>query len=182
MTPTELNSDLNWGVLISKHHEHQRVTQGLREKGIDYFIPTEADEVYIHGKRVHRERLVIGSYILFVVNECWKEIQTMIGVARVILASPDFKTLNEGKELEPAKINVKQMDAFREFVSRPPVVKSIDGFFYGQRVTPVSVTHSFAFHIGVFDGKGRKGKLAAIFKMFGRDCRVMFKPGELQAA
>ena len=178
------NVNRSWGVLIAKHHEHKRVQDGLTANGVDHFIPTVDDETFIHGRRVRHERLLLGSYVLFVVDEFWKSIQTMRGVARVILTLPDYKSLKDVEEFKasPVLIDVKQMKAFREFVDRPPVVKSTGGFFYGQRVMPVSNTHAFAFHVGRFDGQGRKGKLAALFQLFGQDVRVLFNSGELVSA
>ena len=62
----------------------------------------------------------------------------------------------------------------------PKEIETRRGFVYGQRVSPQS--GPLAFHVGRYDGVASKRREAAMFSLFGREQRIMFKAGVLLAA
>jgi hypothetical protein len=95
------------------------------------------------------------------------------GVSSLLLTADDT----------PALVDNRQLDAVRMMcnadVLRTPNQITPRGFIYGQKVSPRS--GPLVDYVGTYDGP-KKGRDIALFFLFGREQRVMFRKGELLAA
>lgn len=163
-----------WGVLLSQHQKHKLVKDSLSDSGIHYFLPFIEDTQVVNGRHAHRMRPLLGRYVLFIINELWKNIPQLRGVAGLMM--------NVDKNY-PAVVDDGALDAIRSMCIGDiysPIAATKQGFFYGQRVTPKD--GPLAYHVGRYDGGASKHRDAALFNIFGREQRVVFKAGELIAA
>lgn len=85
-------------------------------------------------------------------------------------------------KLLPAKVENDKLESFRAFCAETPedIVGVRKGFVYGQRVTPQR--GPLAYHVGSYDGITSHHREAAMFKLFGREQRIVFRSGDLIAA
>lgn len=173
MLPEQLKP--SWGVLLAQHQRHKMVIEGLTDCQVQHFLPMVEDTIIINGRHVHKQRPLLGRYILFAINDIWKKLASLRGVSGMLL---------DADKLFPAQVEDAALDAIRSMcvdnVYSPCAVESRNGFFYGQRVT--IETGPMAYHIGRYDGHASKNRDAALFNLFGREQRVTFKTGELIAA
>jgi Transcription termination factor nusG len=164
-----------WGVLLAKQQKHALVVIGLSACGVEYFLPVVENTFIINGRHVHRKHPLLGRYILFVIDELWKNLSRLRGVAGIIL---------NVEKLYPARVDDKALDAIRAMcvdnVYSPRAVASSCGFVYGQRVT--SEHGPLAYKVGRYDGAASRHREVAMFNLFGREQRIVFKAGELIAA
>lgn len=166
--------DQQWGVLLSKHQKHKLVKDGLSDSGVQYFLPLIETTTIVNGRHVNAARPLLGRYIFFVIDELWKNLSQLRGVAGMML--------NVDRDY-PARVDDGALDAIRTMcigdVYSPRAVE-MQGFVYGQRVAPQ--TGPLAYHVGRYDGVASKHREAALFNLFGKDQRIFFKSGELIAA
>jgi transcription antitermination factor NusG len=164
----------SWGVLLSEHQRQRLAKQSLTSAGVDHFMPMVEEVHVVSGRHVHRLNPLLGRYVLFAVDEFWKSVARLRGVAGLLLTAEYF----------PALVNVEQLEALRSMcvngVYNKRVVETKRGLVYGQRVTPS--TGPLYAHVGRYDGMASKHREAAVFTLFGRDQRLMFKAGDLLAA
>ena len=164
-----------WGVILSQHQRHRLVVEGLTEFSVPYFLPMIEDTTIINGRHVHKQRPLLGRYILFVITDVWKNLLSIRGVRGMLL---------DVNKMFPAVVDDEALDDIRSMcinnVYSPRVVNARKGFVYGQRVT--TETGPFAYHIGRYDGIHSRQREVALFNLFGREQKVAFKAGELIAA
>lgn len=150
------------------------VEDGLNNFGVQNFIPLVEDTKIINGRHVRLRRPLLGRYILFTIVEHWPELLSLRGVAGILLTADN----------EPAVVVEKELSDIRSLcvgnIYCPRVVRSKNGFYYGQRVTPKE--GPFAYHVGFFEGVKSRNREVALFKLFGREQKVTFKSGDLIAA
>lgn len=164
-----------WGVLLSQHKRHKLAVEGLTDYSIPYFQPLIEDVTIINGRHVHKQRPLLGRYILFMITDIWKTLASLRGVSGMLI---------DVDKMFPAIVVDEALDAIRSMcvnnVYCPRIVEARKGFVYGQRVT--TETGPMAYHVGRYDGITSKRREAALFNLFGREQRVTFKAGELIAA
>lgn len=178
----------DWGVLVAQPQRHRLVAEGLTARSVDYFMPM----LEIKRRRRREQHPLFGRYVVVAVDHGWRALQFIRGVAGIML-EPEPRNLVEGefkgsvddvKRMVPALICEHELNWVKaqcvDNVWQDPNKPAGGGFNYGQAVTPIS--GPFQFHIGVYDGKTRKGGDAAFFKLFGMERRIIFKRGELTAA
>ena len=171
---TDLQAD--WGVIVAKPQKTEQVAESLTSQAIDYFIPLEQVLSVRGGKHRRYNRPMLGRYVLYAVNEFWRSIFNMRGVSGLLLVT-DY----ESEIARPAVVDPRQLASLRDqcingVYQKPEVPRK--GFTYGQKVTP---NHGpLAFHVGKYDGVVKDHREAAIFQLFGRDQRLIFKAGVLQ--
>ena len=128
----------------------------------------------VSGRHVRKLSPLLGRYVLFAIDECWKSIARLRGVAGLMLTT----------DYQPAVVDHEQLMKLRSVcvngIYNQQVVETGRGFVYGQRVTPQS--GPLAFHVGRYDGRASKNREAAVFNLFGREQKLFFKAGDLLAA
>lgn len=124
----------------------------------------------INGRHSSRFVPVLGRYILFKIDEQWQRIQHLRGIDGVLLDVED----------QPGLVLPNELSRLRYLCQENIVNKRKIGFEYGDRVTPKS--GPFAHFVGIFDGSLSKGREVAVFSLFGRESKVVFKRGDLIAA
>ena len=164
----------HWGVLVTQRHCVSRVDETLTQRGVDHFIPLIETLSIVHGRHVREQRPMLGDYIPIAIDAAWKSLIRVRGVASILLNELGF----------PAQVLPSEMDRLHamcdDCVYRSAALDDGNGFTYGQRVTPKD--GPFVYYTGRYDGKANKrGDQAALFLCFGREQRVVFKPGELLA-
>lgn len=163
----------SWGVIVAEHRRVMLVDEALTVRGIDHFIPLEEKLQVIRGRHVREFQPFLGNYILIAISAAWSSLLSVRGVAGMLLNEIGI----------PAQVLPSEMERMRAMcdgnIVRASSQKIKNGFEYGERVTLES--GPFAFHVGRYDRKTRRGD-AALFFMFGREQRVLFKAGELKAA
>ena len=163
----------SWGILLSQHQRVKLVSEALTVLGVDHFIPLIESLKIVRGRHIRERRPLLGNYIPFAVDASWKSLMRLRGVAGIMLNDCWL----------PAQVLQSEMERLHamcdDSVYRSSVVEK-HGFEYGQRVSPKE--GPFAYHTGRYDGKANKrGDVAALFQLFGREQRVVFKSGDLLA-
>lgn len=166
-----------WGILLAANQRTKLVAENLTARKVEHFIPQVEVTRVVAGRHHRTLRPLLGNYIPFIVDEFWKTVRHIRGVAGMLMA------LGEDEESEsPALVRQYEIDSLRSLcdndVLRPKLTKSQAEFVYGQRVSPKE--GPFAYHVGRYDRKTRRGD-AAMFVLFGREQRIVFKKGDLLA-
>ena len=160
----------HWGCLVVQPYAHRRVSKSLAALDVEHFIPMV--EV-IRGHRRRRElHPLLGEYIPISITSIWRAVQRIRGVAGYLMNETDT----------PAPILPHELQRLRDACDGDVYrVATADksGFYYGQKVTPVD--GPFMHHVGRYDSATKRGE-SALFLLFGREQRVMFKRGALLAA
>lgn len=164
----------SWGVLIAKHQQTKLVGEALSSVGIEHFIPKIEKLRIVHKRHVRELRPLLGDYVLTSINSNWKSMRRLRGVSGIIMNCDGF----------PAQVLITELkrldDLCNEGVYHSPVIEDDgSGFEYGQRVTPT--TGPFAYHVGRYESKNKRGDLTALFCLFGNDQKVKFRNGDLIA-
>lgn len=162
----------HWGVLVAQRHSIGAVDDALTIRGVDHFIPLIETLLIVRGRHVREQRPMLGDYIPIAIDAAWKSLIRLRGVAGILLNEIGF----------PAQVMPTEMlrlhDMCDDCVYRSTMID--ESFAYGQRVTPKD--GPFVYYTGRYDGKANKrGDDAALFLCFGREQRVVFKPGDLLA-
>jgi len=116
-------------------------------------------------------RPLLGRYIFFIITDIWRTLAHLRGVAGMLM---------DAEKTFPAKIEDGTLETFRAYCACPKAVEARKGFVYGQRVAPQ--TGPLAYHVGSYDGVASRHREAAVFNLFGREQRIVFKSGDLIAA
>lgn len=167
----------SWGVLIARHQQTKLVGEALTIRGIDHFIPKIETLMIVRGRHVREQRPLLGDYIPFAVSSIWKSLSRIRGVSGILMNELYF----------PAQVLPSEMDRLHSMCNDAGLYNSSitdtdgSGFEYGQRVTPKSNDNPFAFHVGRYESKNKRGDQTALFSLFGREQRVVFKYGDLLA-
>jgi len=163
----------HWGVLVAQRHCVSAVDERLTQRGVDHFIPKIETLMIVHGRHVREQRPMLGDYIPIAIDAAWKSLIRVRGVASILLNELGF----------PAQVLPSEMDRLHAMCPDGclhSIMEDESGFTYGQRVTPKD--GPFVYYTGRYDGKANKrGDEAALFLCFGREQRVVFKPGDLLA-
>lgn len=160
----------SWGIMTAQHQLFAQVTRSLTSYGVEHFIPMIESINVVRGRHVTEPKPLLGEYIPFAVSQIWKSLLSIRGVTGILL--------NESGQ--PAQVLPHELKRLRDMCDENGIyrsAKTIEGFTYGQRVTPKE--GPFAYHVGRFESKNKRGDLAALFSLFGREQRVVFKPGDL---
>lgn len=167
-----MNVAHSWGILQARPQRSAAVASALSEAEIEHFLPMIESCRVVRGRRVRSRHPLLGSYIPVAVRQGW---EALIGLRDVV-----GWLLNESGH--PAQVLSREIAFLRAmcdgdlFRMTPSESRR---FSYGQKVSPKS--GPLAFHVGRFDNKTRNGE-SALFMLFGREQRVVFKDGELAAA
>jgi transcription antitermination factor NusG len=163
----------SWGVIVALHQCQRVVSDGLTARQIEHFIPMEKRWRVVRGRRSDVHYPLFGRYILTTICSAWREIKNMRGVAGMLCNEDGF----------PAQCLTHEVERIRKLCNNNVFIEEdnckVAGFVYGQRVTPKS--GPLAFHVGKFDSVKRSSE-AAIFNLFGREQKVVFRKGDLIAA
>ena len=167
-----IDQTCSWGVLLSQHQRHKLVESGLTDAGVGYYLPFAIETKIISGRHVRTKRPLLGRYIFFIITDIWKTLAHLRGVSGMLM---------DAEKTFPAKVDSKALESFRSFCALPKDNVAVrKGFVYGQRVAPQ--TGPLAYHVGSYDGPASRHREAAVFNLFGREQRVVFKSGDLIAA
>jgi transcription antitermination factor NusG len=162
----------DWGVVVAEPQRQKLATKSLREQDVEYFMPI-GERLTIQGGRHHRTNYpLFGRYIMVVISSTWAALLSLRGISGMLLTANNIPAVVDEDRLE----HIRAMcinGIYRE--PRPSF-----SLHYGQRVT-VRRGPLVAFS-GIYDGPVSKRREAAIFCLFGREQRVVFKKGELLAA
>jgi transcription antitermination factor NusG len=163
----------SWGVLVAQHQRSKLVGEELSVREVEHFIPLEEKLTITRGRRTRVFYPLLGDYILIAISSLWREVMSIKGVAGILLNELNY----------PAQVFPHEIDRMRSMCNNNVFIPMPDKmeFQYGQRVTPKSNTNPFAFHVGRYDRKTRRGD-AANFSLFGREQCVIFRRGELISA
>ena len=159
----------NYTVIVAQQQRVNVAAQSLRESEFEFFLPKIEKVSVVNGR--HRRMLVplFGRYILVCLNAAWRELVRLRGVASMMLT-------NNG---DPVRVLQYELDNLRSLCPNGVMrqVTSDSGFIRGQLVT----THqgAFAERVMRYEKQDRHGDMA-IFSLFGREQRVVFKQGELE--
>lgn len=169
----------DWGVLIAQPQRTTLVGEQLTEHSVKHFIPKEEVVTIKGGRPRYHLRPMLGRYVLYVITRGWKNVLGLRGVSGIMMATDYEKEI-----IQPLVIDPKQMETLRALCTDDIYSKTVNetkrGFVYGQRVTPSD--GPFAYHIGTYDGVASRHREVAVFNCFGREQKIMFKSGALQAA
>lgn len=164
-------SSSSWGVIVANHKQTRRVGEALFSLGIEHFIPKIESLTIRNGRHERSMYPLLGDYILTAITSKWKIMLRIREVSGIIMNCDGF----------PAQVLPEELKRLHEMCDDAGIhhpVKYNGEFEYGQRVTPK--TGPFAYHIGRYDKKTRRGD-SALFSLFGREQRVIFKKGDLLA-
>lgn len=166
----------HWGVLISEHQRQKLLQENLTESGVEHFVPLVSGSKVVGGRHIHTKKPLLGRYVLFrIVGEVWKSLIRLRGAQGILLtventpARVDDEVINH---LEGCCVNGIYVPPEQHPTSRSQ-------FFYGQRVRPT--TGPLVGHVGVYEGAAKRNSDAALFFLFGRQQRLVFKQGDLEA-
>lgn len=165
-------SSTSWGAIIAHQACHAKIGDELKLLGVEYFRPVEEKLRVVCGRRVRHYHPILGNYLLLSVTLKWRSVFSIKGVLGWIMNESGW----------PAQVLPCELQRLRELCPDGVARKSdqvIAGFKYGDKVMPND--GPFHFHVGTYEGKTRRGD-AARFTLFGREQRVIFKPGTLVAA
>lgn len=173
--PTGVGALINstaWGVLVARHQRTALVSEALTIRGVDHFIPMIEDLRIVRGRHVRNLKPLLGEYVLISISSVWKSLLAVRGVAGILL---------EAEHGMPAQVLPREVERMRTMC--PNGVKSeqaiqVDGFEYGDTV--VALAGPFTHHRGKYQSETKHGH-SVLFVLFGRDCRVVLKSGDLQA-
>lgn len=169
----------DWGVLVAQLQRTTLVGEQLTEQSVEHFIPKEEVTTIRGGRPRSHLRPMLGRYVLYVVSAGWKNILSLRGVAGILMATDYEKEIIQPLIIDPKQLKILHSLCIDGIYSKT-VVDTKKGLVYGQTVTPHQ--GPFAYHIGKYDGLASHSREAAIFKCFGREQKIMFKTGILQAA
>lgn len=163
----------SWGVLVAQRQRYRRVSETLLSIGVDHFIPLIETLLIVHGRHVREQRPLLGDYIPVAISSGWRSWMRIRGVRGMMLNELGF----------PAQVLPIEMDRLHEMCPNNIYHSSetvSGGFEYGQRVTPAA--GPLVYQTGRYEGRANKrGDHAALFILFGREQRVVFKNGDLIA-
>jgi transcription antitermination factor NusG len=159
---------------VTQPQRHRVASEQLSENRFQFFLPWR-EEIRVARGRSRRIRIpYFGRYIFVVICDAWESILTMRGIAGMLL---------HPESLRPWLVNAADLDRVRALCDGHNVVhepiKPVRGLCYGDLVYPKD--GPLANIRGVYDAKVGKKREAAVFNMFGREQRVVFRRGELQA-
>jgi transcription antitermination factor NusG len=155
----------DWGVIVSQPQRHWIAKQSLAASGFEYFLPQYETVMVRRGRHERRKYPLFGRYILFVVDDRWRQLFSLNGITGMILSSDrSYPAIISSEELERIRSCCVTDDVYRE---RELVV--------GENVTPRC--GPWKDFVGPYDG----GE-AAVFQLFGQPVRVVFDVGVLKAA
>lgn len=165
----------NWGVLVAEHQKQKLLQENLSAVGTEHFVPMVPGKgINRGGRHVQTYTPLLGRYVLFrIVGDLWKELVRLRGAAGILLTA----------ESNPARVDSRVVEYLSEHcvngIYQPKTSGTCNGFTYGQRVRPL--VGPLAGHTGIFDGTIKRNREAALFFLFGRQQRIVFKHGELEA-
>ncbi len=167
--------DSDWGVAVAEPQRYRVAQESLSASSFETFTPIIEHLSIVRGRHVRHKTPMFGRYILVVINDTWKAILALRGISGMLLTADN----------KPALVDAKEIEAVRAIcvngVYRNPEIQTDGMLRYGQRVR-TKADGPFAWQVGTYDGRVGRKKEAAIFYLFGRDQRVVFKRGQLIAA
>lgn len=170
---------MDWGVLVAENQRHRILKESLDAESVEYFLPMVETTSVVRGRHVRSYHPLFGRYVFVALNDLWQRMLSLRGVAGILL-TPD----TEGEYPAPALACPKQIEYIKtqcvNNIYRSTDDKVRGGFVYGQHVRPKE--GPLEWHVGAYDGRAGKNKYAALFNIFGREQRVIFKRGDLIAA
>lgn len=152
----------------------------VRDQGFDPYMPTYRERVVKSGKKRWVERLYLGRYFFARWHEgCpWRSLISLTRAERPLISGlfmwrdPD----------RPALVRDAEVERIRASEGPSGHVGGVarDAFASGQAIR--AVLGVMAGAQGFYVGSGRGGCDVAMIELFGRQTRVEFAPGVLQAA
>ncbi len=162
----------HWGVIVSQPQRHRVAASSLAAEDFQFSIPQIEKLSVEHGRHVRKRYPLFGRYILVVINDFWQRLVHLRGVSGMLLTASGEPALVSNRKIE--EINAMCVNG----VYREPEI--ITQFVYGQKVRPKQ--GPLVSQVGLYDCRLGKKKEAALFWLFGRQQRVVFRRGELIAA
>jgi hypothetical protein len=159
----------NWGVLVT--YRHKLVCDALMQRGVEYFMPVEEVLSIVRGRHVREMKPLLGEYIPISISAAWNSLLRVRGVNAVL----------QNESGMPARVLPHELERLRAMCDGNVLRQTetaYEGLKYGQKVTP---TQGALMHkVGRYDGRTKRGD-SALFLLFGREQRIIFRSGELQA-
>lgn len=156
--------------MVAKQNRALAVGSSLKKLEVDHFIPRVEKRYVVQGRNIRERQPLLGNYVLVAVTQCWREVLRLRDVHGMLMNECGFPA--QVLPCELAQLRAICPDGVyggREHLT--------DGFVYGAKVLAVKgpLTRLTGRYIGRF-GKNRE---EALFSLFGREQKVVFKRGEL---
>lgn len=171
----EAFSTMPYMVVVSSHGAERDARKDVKGLGFACYQPTYRELIVKRGRKIWTERLLFGRYFFAKWHEQadWRSLFNVRTVAGLMMRV-DVPL--------PTMVRDWEIDAIRAREDRSGHVTEAarNGFIRNQRVRAAAGVLAGAD--GVYVGAGRGGCEIALLDLFGRQTRIEFAPGVLQAA
>lgn len=163
-------------MLLSRPQQHKAAAKDLKDADVEYFLPLVERRTISCG-HVWRKRIpVFGRYIFFVVDHEWERVFRAKHVSAVVM---------NAETLHPQRADTRQVESLRSLCGDHDIMDEQDlGIVIprlnaGDLVTARS--GSFRGMYGRYSAEIDTRHEAALFDLLGKETRVVFKRGLLEA-
>jgi transcription antitermination factor NusG len=166
---------MSYMVIVSNHGTERDARRDVRAAGFTCYQPQYREQVVRRGRKVWEERLLFGRYFFAKDDggDNWRGLFNLRTIAGLMMRSD--------RPL-PALVRDWEIERIRAREDRSGFVtgQAQNQFTINQRVR--AAVGVLAGNDGIYVGTGRGGCDVALLDLFGRQTKIEFAPGVLQAA